>query len=183
MGDFMELVRKRRSVRSYAERPVEREKLEELAEALRLAPSASNQQPWRLIFVDEPRLREEVARSTFSPLVNFNRFATGAPVLAVIVIEKARALNRLGAALKDREFPLIDIGIAAAQLSLRATELGLGGCMLGWFDEGKIRRLLSIPAGKRVGLVLTLGYPANEGPVLEKKRKSLDEVRAYNTYR
>jgi nitroreductase len=180
--ELNDVLRKRRSVRSYQPRPVEREKLEELAEAFRISPSASNQQPWRLVLVDEPGLKDEVAGATFSTAIGFNRFAMGAPVIAVIVIEPPRALNRVGAALQGREYPLIDIGIAAAQLALRAADLGLGTCLLGWFDERKIKKLLGIPRSRRIGLLATVGYPVEGVAQGNTKRKSLDEVRAYNRY-
>ncbi len=180
--DFMELAHKRRSVRSYADRPVEREKLEQLAEAVRLAPSATNTQPWHLIIVDEKELKNAVAEATCTPPVPLNRFAAGAPVCAVLVIEEQDTLHRVGALLQGRTFPLIDIGIAAVQLCLRATELGLGTCMLGWFNERRIKKLLGIPRRKRIGLVITVGYPANDLPPKEKNRKSLEEIRSYNRY-
>jgi nitroreductase len=180
--ELLDVLRNRRSVRSYQDRPVEREKLEELAEAFRIAPSASNQQPWRLIIVDDPELKEKVAAATFGKAVAFNRFALGAPVIAVIAIEPPRALNRIGAALQGREFPLIDIGIAAAQLALRAADLGLGTCLLGWFDERKVKELLGIPRSRRIGLLATIGYPAPGVAQENTKRKALDEVRGYNRY-
>ncbi len=182
MTTFMDLLRSRRSVRAYDGRLVEREKLEELAEALRLAPSASNQQPWRLVFVDEPDLKDKVAMAARGPSAGFNKFAPQAPVIAVIVVERPRALNVLGAALKRRDYPLIDIGIAAAQLCLRAQELGLGTCMLGWFDEAAVRRLLGIPRSRRIGLLVTIGYPAPGLPPRTIVRKGLDQVRSYNAY-
>ena len=77
--DFMDLMLHRRSVRRYEQKPVDRTMLEALAEAVRLAPSASNQQPWRLVYVDEPELRMKVAQATFNGVVSFNRFAVGAP--------------------------------------------------------------------------------------------------------
>jgi nitroreductase len=180
--DLPELMRERRSVRAYADRPVDREQLEHLAEAVRLAPSACNSQPWRVVFVDDPDLKNAVARATFSTAINFNRFAVGAPVLAVLVAERPKALAMMGAVLKDRALPLIDIGIAAAQFTLRARELGLGTCMLGWFDERKIKKLLGIPRGKRLALVITVGHPASQLPAREKERKPLDAVRSYNRY-
>jgi len=184
MTGFMDLVRERRSVRSYSPRPVERERLEELAEALRLAPSASNQQPWRIVFVDDPRRKDEVARATFGGAVNFNRFAVGAPVLAVVTIEPPRLLNRVGAALQGREYPLIDIGLGVAHLALRATELGLGTCILGWFDEAKVKKIIGAPRSRRVALVLTIGYPAESSatPAASKPRKPIEEVRGFNEY-
>ncbi|MFA6507284.1 MAG: nitroreductase family protein [Treponemataceae bacterium] len=180
--ELTRLFKERRSVRSYDPRPVEREKLEELAEAFRLAPSACNSQPWRIIFVEESALKDEVARATFSGAINFNRFAVGAPVLAVLVIEQPRLTAKIGAVVKSRDLPLLDVGIAASQFVLRACELGLGTCMLGWFDERKIRTLLGIPRGKRLALVITIGYPAVNVAVREKERKPLDEVRSYNRY-
>jgi nitroreductase len=180
--ELIDALRNRRSVRSYQARPVEREKLEELAEALRISPSASNQQPWRLVLVDDPELKGEVAGATFGKAIGFNRFAMGAPVMAVIVIEPPRALNRVGAALKGREYPLIDIGIAAAQLALRAADLGLGTCLLGWFDERKVKKLLGIPRARRIGLLATVGYPVEGVAQGNSRRKPLDEARSYNRY-
>lgn len=179
---FSQLILTRQSVRSYADRPVEEEKLAHLIEAVRLAPSASNGQPWKLILVTDPDLKNRVARATYSPLVSFNRFAMQAPVLAVLVIEKTKLITQIGAQLKNREFPLIDIGIAAEHFCLQATALGLGTCMLGWFDEAAIKELLHIPAEKRIGLVITLGYAATGTTLREKKRKSIDEMSSLNRY-
>ncbi len=180
--ELIDALRNRRSVRSYQDRPVEREKLEELAEAFRIAPSASNQQPWRLVLVDDPALKDEVAGATFGRAIGFNRFAKGAPVVAVMVIEPPRALNKIGAALQGREYPLIDVGIAAAHLALRAADLGLGTCLLGWFDERKVKALLGIPRARRIGLMATIGYPVEGAAQGNARRKALDEVRSYNRY-
>jgi len=180
--EFSELLRVRQSVRRYQPRPVARELLDRLIEAVRLAPSASNAQPWKLIIVDDPQLRERVARATFSRAVSFNRFALEAPVIAVFVIEKAGLVTQVGGLLKKRTFSLIDIGIAAAHFCLQATELGLGTCMLGWFDEGKIKRLLGIPRRTRIGLLVTLGHAAAGYPLREKTRKSPELMSRTNAY-
>ena len=180
--DFSQLITVRQSVRKYANRPVPEETLDRLVEAVRLSPSASNSQPWRLILVTDPALRDRVARATFSRLVSFNRFARQAPVLAVLVVEKPKVITQIGGRLKDRDFPLIDIGIAAAHFCLQAADLGLGTCMLGWFDEAVIRELLHIPASRRIGLVITLGYPADDDRLRPKIRKSVAEVCSRNGY-
>lgn len=172
----------RQSVRSYQSRPVEKEKLLQLAEAVRVAPSASNGQPWKLIFVTESALKEKVAEATFSTLVSFNKFVPQAPVLAVLVIEKTKLITQVGGRMKKREFPLIDIGIAAEHLCLQATALGLGTCMLGWFDEKKIKKLLSIPAALRVGLVITVGYAPQKYPLRKKIRKDIEDVVCFESY-
>jgi len=180
--NLLELVKIRHSVRHYQKRPVEREKIELLIESVRLAPSASNSQPWTLIIVDDPVLKEQVAKATFSTALSFNRFTLEAPVIAVLVIEKPRVITQIGGWLKRREFPLIDIGVAAEQFCLQAVELDLGTCMLGWFDEGKVKKLLSIPRGKRVGLLITLGYPDPNYPVRPKTRKDAAAMSAFNRY-
>jgi nitroreductase len=182
MMDFIDLVASRRSVRKYDPRPVEAEKIELCLEAARLAPSASNGQPWRFIVVDEPALREEVALACVGPGLNFNRFVKQAPVLVVLVLEPSTALNRIGAIIKRVRYPLIDIGIAAEHLCLQAAESGLGTCMLGWFDEGKIKKLLGVPRSRRLGLVITLGYPAPGDPPRTKVRKAADEIVGRNAY-
>ena len=100
--DFAQLMACRQSVRRYSDRPVEGEKLAQLVEAVRLAPSACNDQPWTLILVDEPALRTKVAEATFSKALAFNRFALQAPVIAVLVVEPPSLAVRLGALLKGR---------------------------------------------------------------------------------
>ena len=179
---FTELLATRQSVRRYQARPVEDEKIALLVEAVRLAPSASNSQPWKLIIVNDPPLREQVARATFSKLISFNKFAITAPVLAVLTIERPKLITQIGGRLKDREFPLLDLGIAASHFCLQATELGLGTCMLGWFDESTVRRLLHIPRSTRVGLLITLGYAEADDPLRKKIRKPRAEMSSFNRY-
>jgi nitroreductase len=123
-----------------------------------------------------------VAQATFSALVSFNSFVPHAPVIAVLVIEKPKLITQIGGRLKDRDFSLIDIGIAAAHFCLQAAELGLGSCMIGWFDEAAIKKLLAIPSQKRIGLVITLGYARAEDPIRKKIRKSTEEISGFNRY-
>ncbi|MBD3327205.1 NAD(P)H nitroreductase [candidate division KSB3 bacterium] len=179
---FSELLTIRQSVRKYQQKPVEPEKLQQLIEAVRLAPSATNSQPWKLIIVDEPTLKDQVAQATFSRAISFNRFAVEAPVIAVLTLEKPALLTQIGSRLKQREFPLIDIGIAAAHVCLQAAELGLGTCMLGWFDEKRVKELLQIPRRTRIGLLITLGYAPEGYPVRPKTRKARDVMSSFNEY-
>ena len=182
MNNFTELANRRQSVRKYADRPVEKEKINEIIEACRIAPSASNSQPWKLIIVDETELKNKVAEATFSKAVSFNKFAPEADVIAILVIEKPRLITQIGGFLKNREFPLIDIGIIAEHFCLKAAELDLGTCMMGWFDEKKIKSLLKIPRGKRIGLVISLGYAPEDYKLREKIRKSTEEMSSFNAY-
>jgi len=177
-----DLITTRQSVRRYSEKPVEPEKLDICLEAARLAPSASNSQPWKFIVVNQEPLRSEVAKATFSDIQLINKFTLQAPVMIVIVVEKAKLITRLAMQVKNKEWPLIDIGIAAEHFCLQATELGLGTCMIGWFGEEKIRKLLNIPKDKSIGLVISAGYPADGYPIRTKIRKPLEDIVRYNKY-
>lgn len=179
---FQELINLRQSMRKYSETPVEREKIEKIIEAVHIAPSACNSQPWKIIIVDNQELKNEVAKATFSKAINFNKFAIEAPVIAVLVIEKAKLIAQIGGSIKDMEYPKIDIGIAAAHFCLQAADLGLGTCMIGWFDEKKIRQFLKIPEKRKIGLVITLGYPPEDYKLRKKIRKPLDEICGFNSY-
>jgi len=179
---FNELIRSRQSVRRYSDKPVETEKLNNCLEAARLAPSASNGQPWKFIIVDQEPLRTHVAKATFSDIKLINKFTLQAPVLVVIVMEKAKLITRLAMLVKKKEWPLIDIGITAEHFCLQATELGLGTCMIGWYEEDKIKKLLQIPSGKSIGLIISLGYPAEGYPKRTKIRKTMEEIVQYNRY-
>ncbi len=182
MKNFTELANARHSVRKYAARPVEQEKLDAITEACRIAPSANNSQPWKLIFVTEPELKNKVAEATFSGAVKFNKFSVQAPVICVIVIEKPKLITQVSTLVKKIELPLIDIGIIATHFCMKATDLGLGTCMLGWYDEEKIKSLLNIPNKRRIGLLVTLGYESPDVRIKNKIRKSTEEICTYNKY-
>lgn len=179
---FIELVKTRQSVRKYADTKVEKEKLETCLEAARLAPSASNSQPWHFIVVDIAELKKKVAKETYDSLLIFNKFVDQAAVIIVMVLEKPKLITRIGSKIKKIEYPLIDIGIAAEHFCLQAAELGLGTCMIGWFNEKPIKKLLAIPRSKSIGLLISLGYPEEGYKLREKSRKSREEVISYNSY-
>jgi nitroreductase len=180
--NFTELIKQRQSVRKYSDKPVEREKIELLIEAVHLAPSACNSQPWKLVIIDEPELKNDVAKATFDKAISFNKFATEAPVIAVLVIEKAKLIAQIGGKVKNQEYAQYDIGIAAAHFCLQASELGLATCMIGWFDEKKIQKLLHIPKKRKIGLVITLGYAPEDYKLRKKIRKSVEEICRFNSY-
>ena len=178
--DLIELIKYRQSDRAYLPNPIEKEKLERILEAGRLAPSACNAQPWKFIIVDNQELKNKIADCTSSKVLGINHFTKQAPIHLVIVEEKANFTSNAGSFIKNKQFPLIDIGITAEHICLQATAEGLGTCMLGWFDEIKVKKLLNIPKSKRVPLIITIGYPASE--TREKRRKDLDIIASYNSY-
>ncbi len=177
---FLDLVKKRRSVRRYSDGPVPREAIERCIEAARLAPSACNSQPWYFIVVDEKGLKDDLGKAAFSGPYSMNAFAKTAPVLIAVVTEQSSYIARLGGRIKGVQYSLIDIGIACEHLILQAEEEGLGTCWLGWFNESAVKKALGLSRNKKVDIIISMGYPG-EDAVFEKPRKSRDEVRRYNS--
>lgn len=178
--EMLDLVNRRQSDRRYLNKPVEKDKLDRILEAGRLSPSACNGQPWRFVVVDEPELRTEVAAATESQVLRMNTFVQQAPVLIVIIREKSNFNSMAGDLLKNKDYSLIDIGIATASMAYQAAAEGLGTCIIGWLDEKKIRKLLGVPRSRKVELVLTVGYADNT--VRKKLRKPPGEVTSFNRY-
>lgn len=170
----------RQSDRAYLDKKVEKDKLDRILEAGRLAPSACNSQPWKFIVVDDPELLKKVSSAASAKELGFNRFTDQVPVFIVIVREKSKPIARVGGAIKDKDYSLIDVGIAAENICLQAAAEGLGTCMLGWFNEKEIKKILNIPSNRRAELVITLGYPAKASR--KKSRKAFDDVVSFNSY-
>ena len=149
-------------------------------EAARLAPSASNSQPWRFVVVDDPNRAPQVA--TCLQDGGINRFTENCPAF-VVVIEGSQTLTAsVSGTLKDQKYAAIDLGIAASHLILAATSQGLATCALGWFNERKLKILLGIPKILRIRLVIAVGYAAENDPTHAKSRKSMEEIVSYNHY-
>lgn len=182
MKTFLDLVNQRQSDRKYIDKPVEKEKLIRCLEAARLAPSASNSQPWTFVVVNQPELCQDVGKAAMGPLYSFNKFASQAPVILAIIMEKPKVISEVGGRIKKKEYPLIDAGITAEHFCLQAAEEGLGSCMLGWFDEKKVKELLHVPQEKSIPLLITIGYTPEGYKHRRKIRKSIDKVVKFNTY-
>jgi len=180
MNTFLELVQSRQSDRAYLDTPVEREKIERILEAVHLAPSACNAQPWKFIVVTDPEKRTQVAEATSNKVLSMNHFSRHAPVQVVVLEESANFTSNLGGWISKKHYPHIDLGIAAAHISLAAADEGLGSCIIGWCDEKKVQKTLDIPKNKRVMLIILLGYSTQ--PLREKKRKPMQEIVSWEKY-
>jgi nitroreductase len=179
---FLDLAKSRRSVRTYTGKNIERKDLELCVEAARYAPSACNAQPWSFIIVDDPEKRDLVAEAAAYGPGDLNSFARDARAFVAIVSEKQKFAAWIGGKLRNIDFRDTDIGIACAHLVLQAQELGIGSCILGWFNEGKIKKILRVPRFRKIELVIALGYPA-ETEFSEKKLKDKDSAVFLNKYR
>ncbi len=173
--ELFDALRVRESCRSYAPSPVEKEKIEKILELACLAPSAGNGQPWRFVAVTEAATRKALSDMARTP--HINQWVEDAPCIIAIWEEVTeKMLNRYGEQYTQKQWPVVDSGLCALQLCLAAHGLGLGTCILGYFPDEEAKQLLNIPQEGRLRLLITLGYPKEEGPAREKRRLTLDTV-------
>ncbi len=167
--DLQKAIEGRRSIRKYSARPVEDEKLNEVLNAARLAPSASNQQEWRFVVV-----RDAEKIKALEAAAGGQKFVEEAPVAIAACALPGRRM------LCGQPTDTVDVSIAMSFLILKAYELGLGTCWLGHFDAEQVKRILGIPENLSVVALSPLGYPA-ETPA-PRPRKALAEIVHYEKY-
>jgi len=161
--EFIEVVRKRRSIRRYKSTPVPGEAIVKALEAARIAPSAGHRQPWHFIVVQD--------REVIGKLVGRSRWAADVPVVVVGIADAEASPNWC-----DN-----DLAIAFEHFVLAATDLGLGTCWMGQkYRDKEIKELLGIPDGMKVVAITPLGVP-DETPA-PKTRKSLEEIVSWERY-
>ncbi len=162
---FIELAKKRYSVRDYKDVPVEREKLLQVIEAARVAPSAVNYQPLQFIIVTENALKSKVSEAY--PRDWFKKV----PAIIVVCGDHSKSWKR-----KDgKDHCDIDAAIAVDHMTLAATDLGLGTCWVCAFDEKRCHEVLDLPENMEVIVMMPLGYASGDNRQ-ESKRKSFDEI-------
>ena len=146
----LETIRKRYSCRAYHDKPVEREKLDSILEAARLAPSAKNLQDWRFVVVTDKETKHQLAKAA-----NNQRFLEKAGVI-IAACSNSDHVMRCGQAVGP-----IDVAIALEHIALQATDLGLATCWIGSFYADKVRRILAIPKDVAIIELMAVGYPAD----------------------
>ena len=168
---LLEQIQQRYSVRSYQKRPVEKEKLETILQAARLAPSAKNIQEWRFIVVQDTDTRKKLRVAA-----NNQAFVGEAPVVIVCCTAISDYVMRCG----HLAYP-IDVAIAMEHMALQAVEEGLGTCWVGSFYEDQVKTILAIPATARVVELLTLGYPSDT--LRDKSRLALKQIACHERWK
>jgi len=164
--EFLEVIKKRRSIRHFKSRPLSKSTLKRIFEAVRLAPSASNLQPWLFIVITDSELKKKIAKACYDQM-----FMAEAPIII--------------AAFEDKQAPWykVNVSIAMSQLILAATNEGLGTCWIGaWYDEYdiKINEWLSVPSKYGLVALTPLGYPDETPKPIH--RKKLEEILYFNKY-
>ena len=180
--EFTDVVKLRRSVRKFSNQEVEKEKIEQILECARLAPSWANKQCWSFIVVKDKEKIELLSKAAGTVNIWFKK----APIMIV-----ACGDPKLSGIRKGIEYFMVDVAISMEHLVLAATDLGLGSCWIGAFEEEKIKDVLGIPNNIRVVAITPIGYPAEKVGVQEtitrvilrsKKRKPLDEIVHYDKW-
>ena len=158
---------------------MEKEKLDACLESARLAPSACNSQPWKFMIITDIVLKEKACDAAFTGQYCAGAFAKKAPALLIVLSERGNFSSRVGNFVRDTRFYLIDIGIAVEHFILQATELGLGTCWMGWFNETGLKKALGLPKSAKIDVIVPVGYP--DQPVREKIRKNINEISEFFT--
>lgn len=168
--ELMEIIEKRRSVRAYKTQEISDEKLSKVLEAARLAPSASNRQPWKFVVVRDPAKRGELAKASRS-----QSFVGEAPiVIAGVALEPERVMSCGVPAYA------VDLAIALEHIALAAQDEGLGTCWIGAFSQEEVKKILGVPDQYKVVALMPIGYPEDApGP---KTRKPLDDIVCYERF-
>ena len=171
---FLELVRRRYSCRSYRPDPVPEEALARCVEALRLAPSACNRQPWRVVLATEPEVRRRLAEEALLPGIAMP-WVVQAPVIAALSVRRDWLTHRVAPWFSGVRYDLLDPGIAGEHLVLAAAAEGLGSCWIGWIQPRAVRRILNLPGTFKPLALITLGYPAAE-PETRSTRLPVEDI-------
>ena len=179
-----EIVSIRKSIRKFADKKVPRELINSCLEVARLAPSACNSQPWHFVVLDDEDVKNKFCDEVFSGIYLPCKFFKKAPVIIALCAEvKANIAVLAGQIVSGKRFYQIDQAIAGEHLALKATDLGLGTCWIGWFDENKAKQFLHTPKNIEINILFALGYPEEEQKPIQHNRKTLQEISSYNTYK
>jgi nitroreductase len=165
----IEAIRKRYSCRAYHDRPIEKDKLDTILEAARLAPSAKNMQDWRFVVVTDYDRRHRLAEAA-----NNQMFIEKAGAI-IVACSVSKEVMRCGQAVGP-----IDVAISLEHICLAATELGLATCWIGSFYPDKVRPIVGIPSGVEIVELLAVGYPADSQKPL--RREPIQAIACYETW-
>lgn len=176
-----EIIEKRRSVRGFSDRDIDLSDLRKVVASARFAPSACNKQPWRFIVVTDKERVRLLFEKSLGGIVS-NSWARTAPAFIVACAEKSLMVHKLAAGFKKIPYHFLDMGAAIEQMLLKATELDLGTCWIGWFNKKAVRKLLEIPKSLEIVSLIAIGYEAPGSQREKRDRKTLDQILFLNGY-
>ncbi|MHA1731464.1 MAG: nitroreductase family protein [Promethearchaeota archaeon] len=167
--DVFEAIEARRAYRSLDPVDVDEGLLDDLERCASLAPSCTNKQPWRFVFVDDP----EKLALIFAGLPPGNRWVERSNLIVAVVSKRG-----MDSVLGDREYFAFDVGLATAFLLLRATELGLVAHPITGYSPSSVKDALSVPPDYTVVTLVVVGKHSGQvNPVLSDAMKLGEEQR------
>lgn len=167
-----EAILKRRSVRSYSDKPLSKEKIEEIMESTKMAPSAANKQDWKFVIVTDDEVKEEIYQAARRQ----NQVKEAPAVIAGITTDPEGIMEC------DIPTGVVDLTIALDHLTLKAAEEGLGTCWIGAFNQKKAKKALNVPSQYKIVSLMTIGYPDNLLEKVSKNRKDLKDIVVYDKF-
>ena len=177
--EINQLIKNRKSIRAFAEKPVEEEKIQQLFEAARWAASCFNEQPWRFIYATKEN--EAAYRDILSTINEFNQsWAKNAPMLMIAIAKTSFSMND-----KPNKHAWYDTGAAMANLSIQATNLDLYVHQMAGFSPDKAKEILNIPEGYEAIAAIAVGYQGDASILNEnlqvkenatRSRKAISEI-------
>jgi len=180
INNIIPAVAARRSIRSFADTPVEREKLWRCVEAAGMAPSAENVKPCRFLIIDKKEKKDSFLKDVTSGIYRHTRWALSAPVICVLFAETDTKTHVFGSLLQGIPFQVLDIGIAGEHFVLQAAHMGIGTCWIGWFNRKKAEKYLKLPRKYHVYSLIALGYRKSDMPSAPRKRTSVKDIAVFN---
>lgn len=178
---MIEAIKNRRSVRKYLNKPVEDNKIKEMLESARLAPSGNNTQPWKFIIIKSEEMKTKVMKASHN-----QSWMMEAPVFIVCVADISTRINAKNIILDENSSEddlkkiIRDTAIATENLVLEAEYLGLNTCWIAWFTQNEIRKSLNIPNDKYVIAIITIGYGAEKPN--QRPRKNIEDIIMYEKW-
>ena len=166
--DLLEVIKKRRSIRTFKKQELPQDTVEKLIEAARWAPSAGNVQPCEFVIASSQKTKQELSKAAFG-----QKDLEEASVVIVVCADEKRAAQSYGARGKTL-YCIQDTAAAIQNILLTAYSLGLGSCWTGAFKEDEIKKVINAPKEMRPVAMIPVGYP-NEAPAA-RSRRPLSEI-------
>lgn len=179
--EFIEVIKSRKSVRSFIKKDISQDKIEYICNCARLAPSWMNKQCWHFIVVKNPEKINNLAKASI-----INRWLKKVPIIIIACADPLSSGKK-----NEIDYSNVDVAIAFEHMILAATDIGLGTCWIGGFDNEKVKRILEIPPRIKIIAMTPIGYPLNEEKIIDRgkkiiirntKRKSLSEIIHYDIW-
>lgn len=181
LEEFMDIIKGRRSIRKYEDRPVSDEQIQSVLEAVKWSPSWTNCQCWEIVVVKDPAVKEKL-QAAFPPKGNpaIKAIVQAPVVLAVCAKTRTSGYYKDMETTKFGDWFMYDLGIATQSLCLAAHAMGLGTVIAGLFDHEKAKQALQVPEAYELVTLIPLGYPAKTGKA--PKRREIGDFTHYDVF-